>query len=194
MLILLNGSFGVGKSTVARLLRSSICGSAVYDPEWAGSILMRLPQWVNLKGTGTTDFQDIDLWRKLTIQGVRLVDRTLRRTVIVPMTFDRTDYFEEVVTGLRRFDPDIRIFCLKANFATIRARLGRRGVKNAEEAQWLERRILECEKAHRSQLFGEPIETGNHTPQEVADVILAMGLADISPKSRRARRVIRKDL
>ena len=59
MIVIINGSFGVGKTTVARLLRSALSGSVIYDPEWAGSALVRLPAWVRLQGAGTDDFQNI---------------------------------------------------------------------------------------------------------------------------------------
>jgi predicted kinase len=44
MVILINGSFGVGKTTVARLLRDALPGSVIYDPEWAGFVLRRRPR------------------------------------------------------------------------------------------------------------------------------------------------------
>src|SRR5215210_578491 len=110
MVVVINGSFGVGKTTVARLLREASPGGAVYDPEWAGLALMRLPKWVKLKGAGTDDFQDIELWRRLTVAGVRLFGRLASGGLIVPMTFSRLDYLDEVVTGIRRHDPETRVF------------------------------------------------------------------------------------
>ncbi len=38
MIVMINGSFGVGESTVAKLLRKALAGSVVYDPEWAGRV------------------------------------------------------------------------------------------------------------------------------------------------------------
>src|ERR1044071_5586680 len=111
MVLMLNGSFGVGKSTVARLLRGALKGSLIYDPEWAGSVLMRLPAWVGLKGAGSDDFQNIELWRRSAIQGVRLFRRLARGPVIVPMTFSSRAYFDEVTEGLRRHDAELRAFC-----------------------------------------------------------------------------------
>ncbi len=64
MIVLINGSFGVGKSTVETLLRDKLPNSRIYDPELVGSALMRLPKWIRLDGSGTDDFQDIALWRK----------------------------------------------------------------------------------------------------------------------------------
>jgi hypothetical protein len=129
MIIMINGSFGVGKTTVAKLLGESLAGSMTYDPEWVGLVLMRLPGWIKLKGSGSDDFQNIELWRKSAVAGVGLFRRFASGPVIVPMTFSRRDYFDEVVTGVKRLDPDLRTFCLKASLPTVRRRLEGRGAK-----------------------------------------------------------------
>src|SRR2546423_3744287 len=107
MIVLINGSFGVGKSTVARLLRSALPGSVLYDPEWVGLVLMRLPKWKS-KMSGTEDFQDIGLWRRSAVAGVRLFRSFVSDTVIVPMTFSRRKYFDEIIAGVGRLDPEGR--------------------------------------------------------------------------------------
>ena len=171
MIVLLNGSFGVGKTTVARLLRGRLAGSALYDPEWAGFVLMRLPSWVKLAGSGTDDFQDIALWRRSAVAGTRLFRYFALGPVIVPMAFCRRAYFDEVVAGLRRLDPELRVFCLKASLATVRQRLVGRGATTAREEAWLERRIIECARAHRDPRFGEPVETEGRSAGEVTEEI-----------------------
>jgi broad-specificity NMP kinase len=168
VILLLNGSFGVGKSTVARMLRSAFAGSVVYDPEWAGSVLMRLPKWMKLRGSGTDDFQDIDLWRRWAVRGTKLFGRFAAGPVIVPMTFSRRDYFDEVVSGLRQVDPAVRVFCLQASLSTIHRRLAERG----SGGEWLMRRVTECTDAHRDEHFGEPVDTEGRSAREVADDIV----------------------
>jgi hypothetical protein len=169
VIVLLNGSFGVGKSTVASLLRRSFARSVVYDPEWAGSILMRLPKWIPLRGSGTDDFQDIDLWRRSAISGAKLFGKIAPGFVIVPMTFSRRDYFDEVVSGIRSADPQFRTFCLRATLPTIQRRLAERGSGGA----WLARRVKECVDAHCDPHFGEPVDTESRSARQVADEILA---------------------
>jgi hypothetical protein len=174
MIVVINGSFGVGKTTVARLLREAFPGSAVYDPEWAGLALMRLPRWVGLRGAGTDDFQDIELWRRLTVAGVRLFGLFADGALIVPMTFSRRDYLDEVVAGLRRHDPATRVFCLRAGLPTVRGRLAGRGTKlEGPGSQWIARRIVECAEAHRDPHFGEPVDTEGRSAREVAEHIAA---------------------
>ena len=172
MIVMINGSFGVGKTTVAKLLRDALTGSAIYDPEWAGIVMMRLPRWVNLKGAGTGDFQDIDLWRRSAVAGVRLFRLFASGPVIVPMTFSRRAYFEEIVIGLRCLDPELRVFCLQASLPTVKKRLVARGTRSeGPGAEWIARRIVECTEAHRDTHFGEPVETEDRTAREVAQDI-----------------------
>jgi len=181
MIVIINGSFGVGKTTVASLLRHTLPGSAIYDPEWAGSVLMRLPKWLKLTGSGTDDFQDIDWWRRSAVAGTRLFRFFAPGPVIVPMTFSRRDYFDEVVIGVRRLDPELRVFCLRASLATIQERLVKRGVKiEGPGAEWIARRIIECVDAHGDAHFGEPVETEDRSAREVAEEI-ARRLRQASP-------------
>ena len=170
MIVVLNGSFGVGKSTVARLLRDGMSRGAVYNPEWVGSVLMRLPL-VRLEGSGTDDFQDIALWRRSVIAGVRCFRSVTRGPVIVPMAFSRYDYLDEVVTGLKRVDPRVRVFCLRAESETIRKRLEIRGGR-AGALAWSTLKAEACAAAHRDERFGEPIDTEKVTAREVAAQIL----------------------
>jgi hypothetical protein len=173
MVIMINGSFGVGKTTVARLLRRRFRGSLIFDPEWAGLLLMRLPGWVRLKGSGSDDFQNIELWRSSAVAGARLFRLAARGPLIVPMTFTSRAYFEEVTEGIRRFDPEVRTFCLRASLATVRRRLASRGSKwERPGSQWLARRTEECVNAHRDPHFGEPVETEDRTALEVAEEIV----------------------
>lgn len=173
MIVMINGSFGVGKSTVARLLREALPGSAVYDPEWVGLVLRRLPGWIKLRGSGTDDFQDIALWRRSAVAGTRLFRLFAPGPLIVPMTFSRRAYFDEVVTGVRRLSPELRVFCLKASLPAIEDRLARRGDRvEGPGAEWLARRIAECADAQRDPHFGEPVETEGLAAREVAEDIL----------------------
>ncbi len=178
MIIMINGSFGVGKTTVAKLLRTSFNGSVIYDPEWVGFVLMRLPKWIKLNGSGSHDFQHVELWRKSVSAGVALFRLFASGPVIVPMTFSHRAYFDEVVLRLKSLDPEFRVFCLKADLSTVEKRLAERGTNiEGPGAEWIARRIIECAVAHRDPHFGEPVDTEARTAREV--------VADISERLRR---------
>lgn len=171
MILFINGSFGVGKTTVARILQKRIAGSVLFNPEWAGSVLIRLP--IKFRGSGTDDFQDIDLWRKSVVKGVKIFRFFFRETVIVPMAFCRKDYFEEVVGEVCKFDNQLRIFCLTASFETTLKRLEKRGEKiELGEDNWVIRKVRECVESHKGQDFGETINTNEINAIEVAAEIL----------------------
>src|SRR5437763_4864134 len=173
MIIMINGSFGVGKTTVAKLLRDSFPGSMIFDPEWAGLVLMRLPKWIRLRGSGSDDFQHIELWRRSAVAGVRLFRLLASGPLIVPMTFSRRAYFAEVLEGVRRLDPESRAFCLKASLPTVRRRLSERGSKiEGPGSEWIARRIVECVDAHADPHFGEPVDTEERSAREVTEEIV----------------------
>ena len=173
MVVLINGSFGIGKSTIAKLLRNALAGSAIYDPEWVGFVLMRAGTFLRLAGSGTDDFQDMPLWRRSVSGGTRLVERLASGPVLVPMTFTSRDYFDEVVTDLGSRGTAPRTFCLRASLGTIEKRLEKRKLDpNGREKLWLTRRIRECVEAHHDSYFGEPVDTDNRSAQEVAEDIL----------------------
>jgi predicted kinase len=167
LVILLNGAFGVGKTTVARRLVARLPGSALYDPERIGYVLRRLPGFVPLRGRGTDDFQDLDLWRRLTVSFGRLGLR-LRPTLVVPMAFSNRAHLDEIRAGLAAVDARVLHFCLTARLAVVEARLRERGA-----APWCFRRAAECCEAHADPFFAEQVATDDRTPDEVADRIAA---------------------
>src|SRR5690606_28704051 len=120
MYVLLNGSFGIGKTTVARQLRARLPGAVIFDPEWIGLVLQRLP------GGRVEDFQDLPRWRRLTVLGARLAG-VLGSPVIIPMTFSEPAYLHEVRTGLARTGRSVRHYCLTAPLDVVRGRLAARG-------------------------------------------------------------------
>jgi chloramphenicol 3-O-phosphotransferase len=135
---------------------------------------MRLSTLIKFNGSGTDDFQDIDLWRKSVAQGTKIFRAaSRRRLVIVPMAFSRRDYFDEIVSRMREFDNEIKIYCLKAELPTILKRLEQRGDRTeGGEKNWIVRKAQECIEAHRDASFGEAVNTEGVTAAEVAADIL----------------------
>lgn len=173
MIVLINGSFGVGKTTVAYRLRDALSGSVIYDPEWVGLVLMRLPKWLSFRGSGTDDFQDMAVWRGSVVAGTRLTRAIASGPVIVPMAFSRLDYFSQIIYGIRQFESELKAFCLRASVATIQERLAQRGMRmSGPEAEWVLRRVPECVAAHQDLRFGEAVDTENRSVGEIVDELL----------------------
>lgn len=172
MIIFLNGSFGVGKTTVARVLRRRIKGSAIYNPELAGQLLRYVPRRKPLSGPETEDYQDFRAWRACTLLGIRIT-RLVRDTVIVPMAFTNPAYLAKLRSGAARFDPNVRHYCLTAPLAVIRERLSQRAEFSSPADQaWQFRRAAECCAVHDRPEFREQICTEHRSVDEVAADIL----------------------
>ncbi|HZF31595.1 MAG TPA: AAA family ATPase [Gammaproteobacteria bacterium] len=168
MVIFINGSFGIGKTTVARLLVRQLPRSVLFDPEPVGLILSRLrAPWPAPSG----DFQDLSAWRTTSIRLIRAL-RRLRRTVVVPMAFSNTSYLDQFLAGVRRHDSETFHFCLTAPLCAVRERLERRETRRGATA-WQLRRSDECCLAHRRPEFAEHVATEHRTPQAVAEHILS---------------------
>jgi hypothetical protein len=151
----------------------------VFDPERMGYVLQRLPPW-RLKGSGkANDFQDLPLWRTLTVLGIRAA-RTIRPTVIVPMAFSNLAYLDEIRRGVGAFEPDVRHVCLVAPFEVVQERVRRRG-SDGPRGAWQHQRALECCEAHQRPEFREHIPTANRSTQAIVDDLVArLGVPQIS--------------
>src|SRR6266568_4231951 len=110
MILLINGAFGVGKTTVAEQLMKHLPNSLLFDTEEVGFFLRNIVRPIEK----FEDFQDLSMWRRLTITTAQLLRQTYGRTLIMPMTIWYRHYFDEVIAGLRQFEPDLLHFCLTA--------------------------------------------------------------------------------
>jgi predicted kinase len=173
MFVLINGSFGIGKTTVARELRALLPGSVIYDPEPVGVVLQRICL------RPISDFQNLRLWRYLTIAVPRGI-AGVRRPVIIPMTFSDIGYLEEIRAGLAASGQPVLHFCLTAPLAVVRQRLRDRG-EPMEQSRWawVHRRAAECCSAHRSAAFATHVAAESRPPSAVA--------ADLAERVTRVR-------
>ena len=168
MILLLNGSFGIGKTSVARAVVARLPRSVLFDPELIGMTLQRLSR-VRRR---VDDFQDLAAWRRLSIAGIRLT-RGVFPNVVVPMTFSNVAYLDEIRRGLARFESHVVHVCLVAPLPIIEERLRHRGADAIRNA-WEFRRAAECCDAHRSTDFSHHVDASDRTPNQLADAILAM--------------------
>jgi hypothetical protein len=134
----------------------------IFDPEWVGLILMRLPFY------DKSDFQHLATWRRLSVIGARSFG-AVRGTVIIPMAFSEIVYLEEVRSGLASSGRPVLHFCLTAPLEVVRARLARRG-EPADDPRWTwaHRRAAECCSAHQSPSFEVHVPTADASPRAVA--------------------------
>jgi hypothetical protein len=154
VIILINGPFGIGKTTVSRVLVNHL-GAAIYDPERLGFVLRRI--------LSMTDYQDHAAWRRLTVIGARLV-RLRHKRLVVPMTLWRREYFAEIAGGLRRADESFYPFRLTADAEALRARI----LSSTEARQWRLDHLDEGVATFSDPYFGLEIRTEHKRPDEIA--------------------------
>ena len=168
MILLLNGAFGIGKTTVARILVERLPRAVLYDPELIGIALQRMAR---MAGRDVEDFQDLRLWRRLTVIALRVV-RLFRRNVIVPMAISNPDYLQEIRAGVARFEPRLLHVCLVAPLAVVQQRLATREL-DPRDAQWQHRRAAECCAVHHDAAFATQLDATRDVNQ-IADELVQL--------------------
>lgn len=156
MIIFINGPFGIGKTSVAERLVQQVPDSILFDPEEVGFFLRKILGEFDPKD----DFQDYTMWRTLFIDISAKLLETYGRTLVIPMTFWRKEYVEEVMGGLRKIEPNLHHFCLMAPIETIHDRLWQRGEK---EGSWGFNMANTCVTALKDDIFDIHIDTTHKT-------------------------------
>lgn len=169
MIIIINGPFGVGKTAVANELLKRMPNSMRYDPEEVGFMLRNLiPACVREPSENTDDFQDLELWRILTTQVAEEIVRKYRKTLIVPMTLWKRDYFDFIFNRFTQVATTFH-FCLLAKKETVHQRLIERG---DAVGSWPFLQTDKCLRSFSGFDFGEYIDTERTDISGVCEIIL----------------------
>ena len=178
MILLINGAFGIGKTSLARELSRRIPRSGIYDPELLGLVLQRA---LRLFGRNVGDFQDLRLWRRLTPLGIRLA-RLRFQTVIVPIGISDPVVLRDIMSAAGQFDPDTRHFCLTAPIEVVHGRLAGRGASRDANA-WEYRRAIECCAAHAGPEFSLHLDASAKSVDGLASHVMSTLQATLSRPS-----------
>lgn len=170
MIIMINGSFGSGKTSTSQKLQPLIPNSMIYDPEEIGYMLRKIiAEDIYLEEERTDDFQDIELWRILVVQTAQELKNRYKKHLIVPMTIYKSENFNYILNGFRSIDQDTLHFCLLASEETIKKRIEKRGDKFDA---WYQKQTNAGVNAFKDNTFNEHIDTDNKEPEEVIKIIL----------------------
>jgi hypothetical protein len=119
VIVWLNGTHGVGKTTTSALVQQLIADSRVFDAEKVGETLMDvrpgLPQ--------TDNFQHWPPWRPLVVETARRILDYTGGTLVMPMTVLVEPYWREISDGLAHHGIPVRHFVLHADRNTLRRRI-----------------------------------------------------------------------
>lgn len=170
MILMINGAFGSGKTSASNMLQPLIPNSMIYDPEEIGIMIRKIIlEETRLEEERTDDFQDIELWRILTVKVANEIQQKYKKHLIVPMTIYKSENFDYIYNGFRRIDNDIFHFCLIASEETIQNRIVSRGDKFDG---WIYQQTKKCVHAFTDNKFQEHIITDNLKTNEVIEIIL----------------------
>lgn len=169
MIIMINGAFGVGKTSVAMGLIEHVNNSMIFDPEEVGYMLRNIiNKRIRTKSEDTDDFQDLELWRKLTVNVAKGLISTYKMNLIIPMTIYRKEYFDYINRGFKEIDRDTYHFCLTASLDTIHKRLENRG---DSVGSWPYQQTIKAIQAFNEYDFNEYIDSENCTVSEIVSII-----------------------
>ena len=166
VILLINGAFGAGKTTLAEALAARDPNLQLFDPEDVGQILRRT--WGAIQPM--EDFQEYPAW----VPGVVQTARTLRwlsgRDLVLPICVADASRYRRLVGGLLDVDRAFLSICLVASPELIRSRLRERG---ESAGGWADARVEACCRAHASGEFGVPLDASQPVPT-LADRVLGI--------------------
>ncbi len=173
MIVMINGPFGIGKTSSASILKEKIKNSIIYDPEEVGYMLRNIiTDEIKFADEKTGDFQDIRIWKKLTTVVAEQLIKTYKKNLIIPMTIWNVDRLIYIRKKLEEFDETVFHFCLLASNETIVKRLLKRG---EELGSWPFQQIEKClnhfEK--NSEVFDKVLRTDDLSVEEVCQCIMS---------------------
>lgn len=119
MIVWLNGTHGVGKTTTSAIVQQLLPDSRILDAEKVGEVLMDIRPGLQ----PTDNFQHWEPWRPLVVETARRVLEFTGGTLIMPMTVLVENYWREISSGLAGHGIPIRHFVLHADQATLRDRI-----------------------------------------------------------------------
>ena len=153
MIVWLNGTHGVGKTTTSALVQPLIPGSRVFDAEKVGETLMDVTPGL----PATDNFQHWPPWRPLVVETARRILDYTGGTLVMPMTVLVQQYWREISTGLARHGIPLRHFVLHADRDTLRERIDRATA------------LPSAFRLHYLDAYAEAARTWLHAEAEVVD-------------------------
>lgn len=173
MIVWINGPFGAGKTTLAERLRDRRPGSLIFDPEEIGFVVK-----ATVPTPASGDYQDLPVWRGLTIAAIREIRRHYPQDIFVPMTLVQPEYLDEILDGVMRVDDQFLHIFLTLNEDLLRHRIANQAMhpdpnRNAEIRGWRLANVARC-LAAREKLPRETqiLDSGAHTPDELSEMVL----------------------
>jgi hypothetical protein len=168
MIVWVNGTFGVGKTTTTREICSLVPQAKVFDTEHVGFMLQHV-----LASVPVDDFQDWRPWRGLVVESAVQILEYVGGVLVVPQSVLVEQYWQEIRAGLDKAGVPVRHLVLHADREVIARRIDSDTVE-AGAAQWRHDH-LDAYEAARPWLAreAEVIDTNHASAREAAREIVA---------------------
>ena len=167
MIIWINGAFGSGKTQTSYELHRRLPNSVVFDPENTGFFINKnIPTELS-----KPDFQDHSVWRELNYTTLKYIASEYNGVIIVPMTIVNPQYFEEIITKLRKDGVVVNHFVLWASKETLIKRLRSRG---ESKHSWGALQIERCIEGLSNDIFKHRIKTEHMSIERIAETIASL--------------------
>lgn len=169
MIVWLNGTFGVGKTTTSEQLAGTGQDWRVFDPEQVGYMLLS-----GLRDVDVDDFQDLRPWRTLVPRVLREVQDFTEANLVAPQTVLSAKYWTELSGGFADEGLDVFHVVLDCDHNALRRRIIDDQVE-VDAQQWrlghLDR--YEAEQAWLVESADLVVDTTTATPEQATATILA---------------------
>jgi hypothetical protein len=167
VIVWVNGTFGAGKTTTARLLVWALPQARIFDTEHVGYMLR------HVLTEPVEDFQDHPPWRTLSVRTAVEVLNHVGGTLVIPQTLLTESYAREIFDGLTAEGVKVHHFVLHVE----RDALVRRIIEDREEAAAKQWRLDHVERYQAAlpwlRELGTVVDTTALRPEEVVDRIVS---------------------
>ena len=169
MIIWLNGTFGAGKTTIARQLVAALPDVRLFDPEYVGYMVAE-----HLRDHEFTDFQQLQPWRALVPTVMAEMTRFTGQGLIAPQTVLVAEYWRELRDRFMDYSLDVFHVVLHVDPDVLEARI-RSDAVVPDAHGWRLAHMAEYTAAHDWLVDAADlvVDATNLTPPEVSAVIQA---------------------
>jgi len=176
-IIWINGAFGGGKTQTVGELHRRLPSSFIYDPENFG-FWMRKNEPRELFAE---DFQDVPLWREVTVAMLSRIADGYSGAILVPMTLTKRDYYNEILGKLRSRGYDVAHVQLVASRETL---ISRQRSRLDGKNSWAYRQLDRCLKAFGDPHFENKIQTDGLSIPEIAERVAEVCGLTLLPRQK----------